>query len=280
MAGSSEYSGRRDKYVRTSQQGWFYLAPRRDAESPATWIRWGTRPEVDLGSIRRLDLAPSAPHLKDATLPELVTELPALEVLSLPLAMVPALGSRPLPGNTRLLVITHDEARLRPLEARKLRWPDVTLPQVRGLFFGSEGTEDLWPGLGIPAAALPGLEYLRTDVDRAGKVLEQLDRFGGLRMAELFDVRDHDPFAHLPPTLTDLAINTTGRSFSFSGMARLEALVTLQVVGMRCELDCEVFRSLPNLREANVSGPGRIKNGRVLAALPQTRFVGFERAER
>ncbi len=276
MAGESEFSERRARYAHPWREGWFYLSARRDPGSLATWIPWGGRPEVAPESVRRLDLKPGPDEVADAAVPALVAELPALEVLSLPVGMVPALGDRPPPPSTRLLMVTHAPEHQTALRGRKLRWPDLVLPDVEGLFFGPEGTEALWPKLGIAADHLPGLEYLRSDVDAAGKVLEQLDRFGGLRMAELFNLRDHDPFPHLPPTLTDLALNGTGKRFSFSGIVRLEALVTLQVVNMRGELDCEVLRGLERLREASVRGPGRFQNTAALSQLAGVKLIGFE----
>jgi hypothetical protein len=129
-------------------------------------------------------------------------------------------------------------------------WPKIVLPKLRTLRFMA-GAESLWPRLGLTGEYFPGLAALEAPV--AGKTgLQRISSFDHLVFAEIVAVSNHDVFAALPTSLQALCVNTSGPKFPFAALPGLEQLTALALTNIRAEIDCGIFRDLPNLAELTI----------------------------
>ncbi|XVU29712.1 hypothetical protein ACQPZJ_22310 [Actinoplanes sp. CA-054009] len=208
-------------------------------------IPWNGAP-AEPALVKSLDVAPSAAQLRRPRLPGWLGELPNLESLTVPAALVGLLGD----GVPRSLVI-HGET-----EA------PVAVPEhVRSiLYVGCDLSRVVDP--------LPPLEFLRTEIDGLGGPREQLRALSTLRHLELVGVRNDDVLADIRSPLEALEIAGTGRRFPMTGLP--PSLKALRLNGIRAEIDCSL---LAGLDELDVLNSRKFANLDAILDIPRVRFV-------
>lgn len=236
----------------------------------AVRIRWGGEPRPeDVAGIRCLHLRPSPTRLREPALPAFLPDLPALRQLVLPTPLVPHLGRGGVGGRLAALVVSHDHTH--PIPAAPLR-ADVALPALRALMWVASAVPPTLPRVLDP---LPPLEFLRVNVSGDPAVLRRLRDLTTLRHLELVDLRDVDVFDHLDAPLRVLEVTGAGRGFPVARLPSLPALESLRLNGVRAEIDCAVFRELPELVELVVLNSRKVVNARALLDCPKLAGVTF-----
>ncbi|XVV08587.1 hypothetical protein ACQP2X_27490 [Actinoplanes sp. CA-131856] len=213
-----------------------------DGEARIPWNGSPSEPAL----VRALDVAPSAAQLRRPRLPEWLGDLPRLESLTVPAALIGLLGD----GVPRTLVI-HGEGET-----------PVALPgHVRGiLYVGSDLSRVVDP--------LPPLEFLRTEIDGLEGPREQLRALSTLRHLELVGVRNDDVLADIRSPLETLEIAGSGRRFSMAGLP--PSLKVLRLNGIRAEIDCAL---LAGFDELDVLNSRKFANLDAILGIPRVRFV-------
>jgi hypothetical protein len=241
-------------------------------------IGWGKVPDRgDRSKIKRLRFLPTPAQVKKCGgLPDYVTELQNLEFLEIPFPFLEELSTKRFPKGLRGLLVANRVEFNELLGKRVIRWPhDLVLPELAALLFmGEYESATVWPQLELDSGHLPKLEYLNSDVDSKGRVLEGIERFASLKHLELYSVRGFDVLDHVPGTLSVLHINSAARTFPFEKIVKHTGLAVVQLLHVRAEIDCELFASLPNLVELNLYGCKKLKN--VMSLLKCERLRSLE----
>ncbi|MGI5498979.1 hypothetical protein [Lentzea sp. CA-135723] len=216
-------------------------------EDGAVRIPWRGSPRAeDLGRVRSLALCPTEAQLRKAVLPSYLPELTNLESLTLPAPLVTHLTSPRL----RSLVIGNADG-----QVPQIPLADVAVPALRALMWVTSYSAPRLPQVVDP---LPPLEFLHTNVSGDGAVLRRIAGLPTLRHLEVEDLKNVDLFEHLPAPLRVLEIGGTGRDFPVARLASMPSLESLRLNGIRAEIDCEVFRRLPELTQLTVLNSKRI----------------------
>jgi hypothetical protein len=228
-------------------------------------IPWGGTPS-DLSEVRDLALCPTEAQLRKAVLPAYLPDLVNLEALTLPAPLAVRLTPGSVGERVRTLVLGNPDGLVpaAPLAA------DVVLPGLRALMWVSSLTT---PTLTQVADPLPPLEFLYTNVSK--DVLRQLEDLPTLRHLELADLKDVDVFDHLTAPLKVLEIGGAGRAFPVGGLASVPTLTAVRLNGIRAEIDCTVFRALPELGQLTVLNSKKITNIDALLDCPKLASVTF-----
>ncbi|QFZ19774.1 hypothetical protein [Saccharothrix syringae] len=122
---------------------------------------------------------------------------------------------------------------------------------------------------------LPPLEFPRVNVSGEQAVPDRLRGLTSLRHLEVVDLRDVDVFDHLAAPPRALEIAGTGRAFPLHRLPSVATLEALRLNGVRAEVDCAVFRELPELVDLTVLNSRRIVNVEALPDCPKPAGTTF-----
>lgn len=215
-------------------------------------ISWGgTITPAEAARVRRLDLRPSRAQLRKPRLPAFLPDLGNLSTLHLPTPLVRLLTPTGVPAGLTTLVIRHDH--VFPVPEAPLA-ADAVLPGLRAVMFVNSGPV---PPLARILDPLPPLEFLSTALGE-DEVLRQIRDLTTLRHLELAYLGNEDVFAHITAPLRAMEIGGTGTRFPVARLATLPTLRALRLNGLRAEIDCRVFRELPELVELTILNSRRI----------------------
>jgi hypothetical protein len=148
----------------------------------------------------------------------------------------------------------------------------VALPGLRALMWVSSITVPRLPQVIDP---LPPLEFLCTNVSGDPAVLRQVRSLPTLRHLELIHLKNVDVFDHIQAPLQALELSSTGRDFPFRKLSTVPTLEALRLKGVRTEVDCAVFATLPELVDLDVIDTRKIVNIEALLDHPRLASIRF-----
>ena len=201
--------------------------------------------------------------------PEL-SGLTGVERLTIPYTLLPAIADVPWLDGLRSLTVAgpwvpasrYDKAH---------RWPGIRLPGLRALRV-INAAEDLWPKMGFSGECFPDLSHI--EVVAGGRTgLALLSSFPRLVHAEIRRAASLDVLAALAPSVQAVRIVTSGRNLPLGSLAALPALESLDLCGVRTQIDCAVFAGARSLAELRLWGCVRPVNPAALLTHPALRSV-------
>lgn len=276
--GEGPFQTSRQRYFDPREPGVYCVGSRTECRfllaDGAKYLDWGRKPPRP-DQVGALFLMPSQAELDPPELPSYLSALSGATLLALPAPLLAKLRPEQVPPKLVTLQVDLDRrfiARGRP------RWPDdLLLPQLLGLLFiGSEGSSGDWAELGVGPRHLPNLEFLASDVDEHGRVTDALSGFVELRHLELGSIASHDRlFERAPAGLRVLRLGGSGPKFSLAGLARLQKLVAVRLNTILDEIDCAVFRELPELVELDLLECRRVVNTEALLDCPKLQRISL-----
>ncbi|WP_121160220.1 hypothetical protein [Micromonospora pisi] len=238
-------------------------------DGTAVRIPWAGAPGPDeLSRIRSLQLLPTVAQLARGSLPTFLPRLPAVRSVSMPSGLLPRLdvGNAP-PGLAMLMVVDKADA---PAPRTKIEL-DAVLPDLRGLMFLAPAAK---PNLMDFVDPLPSaLEFLHLEANGRLATLEQLRALERLRHLELVRVRAFDVFDHIRSPLRVLEIGGARQGFPIERLATVASLRSVRLNGVYTEIDCAIFRDLPELVELDVLNCNRVGNVEALLDCPKLTSV-------
>jgi hypothetical protein len=228
----------------------------------ATRIEWGEEPaEEHLSSIRTLHFIPTKSQIKKPVLPSYVSRLKNLEYLSIPFPFLLNLDQSSLPVNLKSLAIENSFEYEDALKGKEICWPDIVLPKLKALIFlGDYEPSTMWVGLRMEKKNVPSLEYLKTNIDKAGAVLDSIKNLEISGTLEIAKVNSHNIFDYVDHRLLALEISDSSAGFDISHIARLKNIEMISLNSLKSEIDCEIFLGLPALKEIEIISSKKIKN--------------------
>ncbi len=225
-------------------------------------IAWGDDPEnQDFDLVEKLYLIPSKTQVKNAVIPPYVRKLKNLHFLAIPFPYIFSLTKEALPEKLKSLMISnmHDYEKL--LKNKKIKWPNIELPQLNALIFlGDYEPSTIWFQLDIANNHVPNLSYLKTFIDKDGAVLNGIKNFNSLKFLEIEMVYHHNIFDYINSDLIGLDIAGADNKFPVTNLNKLKALEFIRLRSVKAEIDCEVFLSLPQLKEIEILNSKKINN--------------------
>lgn len=256
-------------YFQSDSTGFFSTGSRtlcRDLEDEKyTYLGWNDAVEPSVvPSVELLHVAPSLAQLRKGLLPRFAFELPSLHHLLIDLGFLNRITT-PFRSPIRSLTISRnwDHPELNTITAPNPLGPFSKLVALR--LIANHEKEPLTAQ--ITESRLPQLRYLGFSVTNPIE-LEVLRVFPKLTDLDLTHVPLDvwDSIAALP--LISLSLSGMNRSFTIEGLANLTKVKYLWINGCRAEIDCSIFRSLPNLIELDILNSKAIRNVDELLACP------------
>jgi hypothetical protein len=95
------------------------------------------------------------------------------------------------------------------------------------------------------------------------------------RHLELIHLKNVDVFDHIQAPLRALELSSTGRDFPFRKLSAVSTLAALRLKGIRAEVDCAVFATLPELVDLTVIDTSKIVNVEALLDHPRLASIRF-----
>lgn len=260
------FSKNRKKYISPDIKGLYCLGDKNRCshfeEDGAKRIPWGKRPSLsEYNLLEKLHILPNKKQVKNRVLPSFIRDLINLKFLNMPLPYVENIEESTLPVSISSLMITNTYEYNDLFESKDIIWPYAILPFIKALFFVGDYEPSMrWIRLGIHRDHFPALEYLKTFVDEKGVVLDSINRFDSLRFLEIEMLYNHDVFSAINSSLLGLEISATKSKFPVSNLFKMETLQMLKMKGIKSEIDCNVFLSLPKLIEIEIYNSKKITN--------------------
>jgi hypothetical protein len=234
----------------------------------AVRIAWGRSPVPgDEKKVRSLHLCPTVAQLRRPALPAFLPDLVNLESMVVPTPLLAGLSGSGVAEGLRTLVVAHDHAYPTPATPFEL-----ALPGLRALMWSSPVDT---PSLARVIDPLPPLEFLYANVSGDKAVLRQIHNLTTLRHLELADLKNVDVFDSIAAPLRALQIGRTGRDFPVAGLSTVPTVEALRLNGVRAEVDCAVFRTLPELVELDVLNTRKVANIEALLDCPKLASIRF-----
>ena len=230
-------------------------------DAGATRVAWGKAPPSP-ESVVHVHLEPSASQLGKGRLPEWLLSLPALRSLTAPAAYLGPASESGLLERLTTLTATYDREHVAAVDRAMLRWPEGAVSSLRALLrVGLVSQSQVpWSDVGLTAAQVPSLEYLRIELDKSGEALPAFAAATRLQHLEAHTVGDADVFSCAPEGLRFVHLNGVGLKAPFDSVRRLQALESLMIVGYRADADCATLASLPSLTELCVMNAKKLRN--------------------
>ncbi|OZV77319.1 hypothetical protein CA850_24205 [Micromonospora echinospora] len=227
-------------------------------------IGWNRRPTPDdVTRMRSLHLCPSPAQLRRPALPPWLATLPALRSLALPVTLLPLLDRDRVPPGLATLIVGHDAGH--PAPATPVDLADA-LPGLCALLVVSAAPR---PGPADLIGPLPALEFLATPLHRQRRMLDRVAELDTLRHLELSHLGDLDVFPRLTVPLRALELAGTGRAFPIDGLRGMPTVAALRLNSIGAEIDCAIFRDLPELTDLTVLNSRRLRNVEALLDCPK-----------
>jgi hypothetical protein len=240
-------------------------------DGTAVRIPWGGTPgPEELPRIRCLHLLPTSAQLARGRLPAFLPHLPALRSLSMPSELLPSLDAGIAPPGLAMLMVDGAADARAPRTKIEL---DAVLPHLRGLMFLAPAAKPNLMDLVDPLPA--ALEFLHLEVNGRLAALEQLPALERLRHLELERVRAFDVFEHIRAPLRVLEIGGASRGFPVERLATVASLRGVRLNAVYADIDCAIFRDLPELAELDVLNCNRVGNVEALLDCPKLTSVRF-----
>lgn len=243
-----------------------------------SFIPWNaTAQTLPIKAIKLLHLEPTKEQLKKAVLPSFTAKLSRLEHAVFEINFLKDLETKPLPSSLRSLVLSRNLAYLdlpEQLIADQVTWPHQSFKKLEALFFVADEekdklVEELSPTL------FPNLKFLGFSISKKSQ-LNIFKRFSNLIDLEITGLQDYpifDYIRHLP--LVSLDLGGSSKKFSVQGLASLKDLELVRLNSIRAEIDCGLFRELPNLKEVVILNSKNIRNVEALLDCPNLKSVDF-----
>ncbi|WDZ85569.1 hypothetical protein [Micromonospora cathayae] len=233
-------------------------------------IAWNRRPDPDeLPRMRSVHLCPTPAQLRRPALPRWLAAVPELQTLAVPVPLLPLLGPATVPTDLATLVVSHYSEHPEPDSPADLA---DALPGLRALLVVSSVPR---PGPADLIGPLPRLRFLATPVHRQRRMLDRVAELDTLDHLELSHLGDLDVFDHLRAPLRALELAGTGRAFPIDRLRELSTVTALRLNSIGAELDCAIFRDLPELTDLTVLNSRRVRNVEALVDCPKLAHVTF-----
>ncbi|MFI6824426.1 hypothetical protein ACIBJE_26310 [Micromonospora sp. NPDC050187] len=227
-------------------------------------IGWNRRPTPDEAArMRSVHLCPNPAQLRRPALPPWLATLPALRNLALPAPLLPLLDRDRVPPDLATLTVGYDAGHPAPTAPVDLAY---ALPGLRGLLVVSSVPR---PGPADLIGPLPALRFLATPLHRQRRMLDRVAELDTLRHLELSHLGDLDVLPRLTFPLRALELAGTGRAFPIDGLRCLPTVEALRLNSISVEIDCAIFRDLPELTDLIVLNCRRFRNVEALVDCPK-----------
>jgi hypothetical protein len=240
-------------------------------------VPWGTEvPGDEAAKFGRVFLCPTQAEAGNAQLPKFLAGLGKIGTILLPHTLVPQLSNEALPSSVACLQLVYD-SKFQPRDAwDDVRWPDIQLRNVAGLFQRTNQVPSTnWTKSGLAGERLPNLKFLSCEMEGLQRALLVVQTFSQLQHLELENVKKTSIWPQLPPTLEALKLTQAATGFSFNGVGSLPALQTLAIFNARCEIDCEIFSQSKQLVEVSIVDSKKLKNLDALLEHATLRSIRF-----
>ncbi len=270
-----------------AKHGWEYcLGSKKDTvqfiEDGAISLPWETNLDKSkLPHIKALRLVPNRKQSESGVVPSYLNDMVNLEFLSMPLSFVLGLSQSSLPGSLISLMLINSGDSSGVFKKKKFCWPSIVLPKLRAIqFFNFGGAPKLDALLGLSGEILPSLNFFEYCISKSEKELEVIANLHGLKFLSLELVSNYDIFNYINSPLKALSIVGAGRNFPIARIKELQELEFIWVNNFQCEVDCEMFVSLPYLQEINIVNTTKINNIEALLACKNLKSIQFIRCGR
>ncbi|TCC99689.1 hypothetical protein [Pedobacter hiemivivus] len=229
----------------------------------ATKIPWGERcNDADLLSITKLYIEPTLEQIGNGLIPDFVKELDHLNFLYLQLPHFVNLKENDMSESLNHLMIGYEFGLENHMGNDLMKEKKaIVFNQIKKLSFtGDYHDKGLNSLLSVPNMSFPSLEQLCCQVDKKGKILEVIKSLDNLKHLELSRNHNVDVFTYIPESVANLGIIGTGNKFPFSNIIEKKNIETLWLNDLKSEIDCNVFKELPNLIEICFLNIDKIQN--------------------
>ncbi len=234
------------------------------AEDGYRTIEWNSDVHgTDTEKIKLLHLAAGKSQIRKAELPPFVQSLKSLENIVLDISFLKNLEKDELPKSLRSITLTRNLRYpdiLDELAENPVRWKkDIILENLSALKIIAD---DEKTGIihSISKENFPVLKFLGFDVSEKAE-LSVFEKFSAISDIEILYLKDYDIFRrieHLP--LISLDLGGTNNKFDLSGIEKLKSLKFVRLNSVRSEIDCRIFKNLPDLKELIVLNSKKITN--------------------
>jgi hypothetical protein len=255
----------RSTYINPNIEGAFCLGSRQTcshfSDDGVTFVPWNSIiSEERYLSVKKLYLKPTVSQLKKAHFPTYITNLNNLWYLSMPCRYINKITNTSLPDCLRSIMITTNYEYENDQSVLQISWQDnAVFPNVTALIFTADFTpKGNAPYMKINSQMFPNLEFVRLVCDNKGKILDTLKNLDKLRLIELENIRNSDPFDLITDSVEGIRISAGGAKFNASKIVKLQNLNTIWLHGMKCEIDCSMFSGFKNLRELIIMNSKKI----------------------
>ena len=275
---------RTSSFFQQSEQFRFCCGSKRECaelveDENFTVIEWNADASaLEIEKIKLLFVEATKAQLKKAELPPFVENLEKLENIAFDLSFLRKVKQSSLPDSLRSLTLTRNpdyEDILDELVDDPVEWNDriiLTNLEAIKLIADDEKTGVIET---VSKDVFPSLKFLAFDVSEEAE-LEVFGKFSALTDVELLYIKDYDVFSkleHLP--LISLDLGGTNNKFDLSGIEKLRNLKFVRLNSVRSEIDCRIFKSLPELKELVILNSKKIVNIEALLECPNLVSIEF-----
>lgn len=233
---------------------------------------------LEIEKVKLLFVEATKAQLKKAELPPFVEDLENLENVAFDLSFLRNLKPDSLSASLRSLTLTRNldyEDILDELVDDPVEWSEeIILKNLEAikLIADDEKTGVIET---ISKDVFPSLKFLAFDVSEEAE-LDVFQKFSALTDVELLYIKDYDVFSkleHLP--LISLDLGGTNNKFDLSGIEKIKSLKFVRLNSVRSEIDCRIFKNLPELKELVILNSKKIVNIEALLECPNLVSVEF-----
>jgi hypothetical protein len=267
----------RKAYINSNTEGTVCLGSKQAcshfSDEGATFVPWNSGiSEESYSFVKKLHLNPTASQLKKAHFPEFIVNLSNLWYLEMPCRYVTEVTNISLPASLRSIMITTRQEYETDYSWRK----NVIFPNITALIFTANFTpKGNTPYMKIDSQMFPNLEFVRLVCDKKGGILDSLPGLANLKLIELENIHNNDPFDLITDTISGIRLSGGGPKLNASKIVNLPNLNTIWLHGMKCEIDCRAFTDLNNLQELIIMNSKKITHAEQLLQCKSLTSITF-----
>ncbi|WP_141667952.1 MULTISPECIES: hypothetical protein [unclassified Burkholderia] len=256
-------------------RGYFCVGSKKECsvfeEDGAVVVPWDKVEDViDETEILRLIPARKSDKKK---IPDFVRRLRSLRFLQIPVSMLADIEVDCLPKELETLLLTNPKSSV-DFEAR---WDGVeSIGGLKFIEFQNEfGSESCREKLLEFRVNNLKLDYLGFDLSKNGNLLNGIAVDNTLKTVVVSDAGDIKLEENLPDGIEEVGVILSGNNFGLDGLSKYVKLRSLLLNGIKSEIDCSVFLSMPSLADLFIVNSKKIRNAEAIASHPLLKRITF-----